>query len=193
MENEKVIFFQNELKKLGFDICAPFKVKSYNALSTKYPLKELDVKGNGPIGIVVGTTNYFFTKFTEFLKKEENKNADKNCIQLFVLDAVQKLFQNEILSKLNYYIRYDWDVPKTGNYVHVQTAGHVAGVAFYDQQSMWSVHPKYGVWFVFRFVIVFNEEYIGPEPEIPKPVLTEEEKKRLLHYLKLRLKKIGRI
>ncbi|VDP72624.1 unnamed protein product [Echinostoma caproni] len=61
--------------------------------------------------------------------------------------------------------------------VHVQSAGHVSGAAYYHRVNIkikelnttigCSLHPKYGGWFGFRGVILFpNLRY----PQLPRPV-----------------------
>ncbi len=46
----------------------------------------------------------------------------------------------------------------------------------YDTETMWSAHPTYGLWFVFRAVVVFDIAFVGPDPPYPVSVLTTEEK-----------------
>lgn len=68
--------------------------------------------------------------------------------------------------------------------VLVQTAGHVAGAAFYYQRSditppdPWgeakkifgvSMHPKYGGWFAFRGVLIFKDLLV-PELQPKEPI-----------------------
>lgn len=80
-----------------------------------------------------------------------------------------------------YEIRFDWHTSKT-DFVHIQTAGHVAGIAYYDKESFWSAHSTFGVWFSFRGVIVFDTPFIGKSPELPLPVLTAEEKEEIKKF-----------
>lgn len=96
-----------------------------------------------------------------------------------VTDAIKS---NEVLRSVESEARYDWNAPRTGKFVHVQTAGHLAGFAYYDQQCFWSCHPEYGFWFVYRAAVVFNVEWEGPVPQAPSPVLDEKTKTEIQHW-----------
>lgn len=48
------------------------------------------------------------------------------------------------------------------------------GEFMYDQDTLWCAHPVYGLWFVFRAVVVFDVEWSGPDPSEPVPVLSKD-------------------
>jgi hypothetical protein len=74
----------------------------------------------------------------------------------------------------------------------IAVADRISGVAFYDQECMWSCHSEFGLWFVYRYVshligrlqgtlttvsraaVVFNVEIDGFAPSVPEPVLTPQ-------------------
>lgn len=96
------------------------------------------------------------------------------------MDPIDKCLKNEIFLKLttsifkDYRISFIQDYELTPNRrpkILLQTAGHVSGSAYYYQrgdvpESPWatstniygvSVHPKYGGWFAFRGVLIFQD------------------------------------
>ena len=90
---------------------------------------------------------------------------------------------------------HDYEVhPNRRPKILVQTAGHVSGAAYYyreeDLKTMQldtklygvSIHPKYGGWFAFRGVLIF-EDVICPNLKRKEPVdilVTEELKYEVL-------------
>ena len=49
-----------------------------------------------------------------------------------------------------------------GPSLELQRMASAAGVAYWDQSSCLSLHPKYGPWFALRAVVVFDGvEYTG--------------------------------
>lgn len=79
----------------------------------------------------------------------------------------------------------------------IQTAGHVAGAAYYYQRkdvhnSPWeaktniygvSMHPKYGGWFAFRGVLIFQDVLIGDELQQREPVNCVSSQERLIELM----------
>ena len=86
---------------------------------------------------------------------------------------------------------HDYEVhPNRRPKILVQTAGHVAGAAYYYRQEEIksievegklygvSIHPKYGGWFAFRGALIFEDlQYPSLERKEPNDVLQTEELK----------------
>jgi hypothetical protein len=129
------------------------------------------------IGFVVGSTKTFWPHFEDYVRSFDDEDLPKSPIDLFHQFVIEKtLKEDELLAKIEADIRYDWNMPRSGKFVHVQTAGHVSGFALYDQECQWSCHRDYGLWFTYRAVIVFDADWEGPEPLSPPSVLTSDVK-----------------
>lgn len=128
------------------------------------------------VGFVVGSGNTFWKPFVDWLQFP----FPSDPVDSFTASVVERIME-ENFSHMNYEIRYDYHYPPNPKFVHVQTAAHVSGAAHYDQDVMWCVHAKYGVWCVFRAVIIFPDlVWEGPVPTPPKSLLTQEEKNEIL-------------
>jgi len=172
---ELLSIFQDQLLEKGFDIVAPFKVSDYNALVPKYALP--DFRRKDAMGLIIGSSKFFWSKFVEYIKQKGSVPADP--VQTYCTEATNSVLESLIGKSIPYDVRYDWHTPSTGKYVHIQTVGHVAGIAFYDKETTWSAHSKFGLWFVFRAVVVLDVDYVGPDISTPEPVITPLEKERI--------------
>jgi len=172
---------QPKLANEGFSICEPFRITSYNNLVTRYPLPTFNQPN--PTGILIGNTSSFWPKFVAHLKRVGSIQSDP--VDSFCQGVIEGIVKEEIEKSegrgeaLKYELRFYNSMPKSGKFVHVQTAGHVAGVAYYDSEIMWSVSSTYGLWFVFRAVLVIDAEFDFSEPSIPLPLLPEEVKMKM--------------
>lgn len=132
------------------------------------------------MGVIVGSTKTFWPHFERYIRGFDEKSVPKDPMDSFYQYSITSaLSSHPIISKIPYEVRYDWNTPRSGLFVHVQTAGHLAGFAFYDKDVQWSCHPTYGLWFVYRAVITFDLDWSGPPPPQPTPVLDEETKKQM--------------
>uniref|UniRef100_A0A6B2LG05 Cyanocobalamin reductase (cyanide-eliminating) n=1 Tax=Arcella intermedia TaxID=1963864 RepID=A0A6B2LG05_9EUKA len=179
------------LEKDGFCICEGFHVNHYNTLVPKYALPTY--QRSDPIGFVIGATKEFWTPFSNHLRKSGKISPDpvdsycRNTIQQTIQQTISE-YNSTNTEKVEYDLRFYDSPPKSGKFVHVQTAGHVAGFAYYDGDTFWSASGKYGVWFVYRAVLVVNMNFgeLGvPEPVLPLPVLSEKEKMEIERLTKL--------
>jgi len=162
---------QVDFKRRGFDIVSPFRVNEYNG-AAKHKLDNLGAED--ATGIIIGCTKTFWTHFVQYIQKINT--IPKDPMNSFCKDTIEDvLANNELVQLYQHDIRYDWNSPSSGKYVHIQTCGHFAGVAHYDQDIMWSVHPTYGLWFVFRCAVVFKLNYQGVSPTLaPSNLFTQE-------------------
>jgi len=156
------------------------QVSEYNKRATKYPL--LSYGRSRTLGVVIGSTKDFWPSFVKYAQNIYTTPAqpDEPAAELpkDPIDAFHELTVRKVATEVcemfhipHHEARYDWNPPRSGKFVHIQTAGHVAGFAFYDQAALWSCHKDYGLWFAYRAVVVFDIEYAGANPEPPKPIL----------------------
>ncbi|EFA81045.1 hypothetical protein PPL_05881 [Heterostelium album PN500] len=133
---------QDQFAKHGFNIVEPFMVNDYNN-ACKYKLNNL---GNeNAMGLIVGCNKDFWSYFTKYM--ESLDSIPKDPMNSFCFATIEHvLATNEEAQKHHYDVRYDWNSVQSGKYAHMQTAGHFAGVAYYDRDVMWSIHPVYGLW-----------------------------------------------
>jgi hypothetical protein len=127
------------------------QVNEYNKHVSKFPLPTYDRTDN--VGIILAHNKNFWPFFVEWIKTLPSIPKDP-------LDTHFRLQLERIstlcLSSIKHEIRYDWNTPQEGKFIHVQSAGHFAGVAHYDREVMWSIHPLYGAWFVYRAVVILD-------------------------------------
>jgi hypothetical protein len=56
-------------------------------------------------------------------------------------------------------------------------------VAYYDQDTWWCAHKKFGLWFALRGVVTFELPFVpGSEPALPEPIITQEEKEEIKRW-----------
>ncbi|KYR01619.1 hypothetical protein DLAC_01619 [Tieghemostelium lacteum] len=166
-----------DFKVKGFDIVSPFKVQDYNNNALH---KINDYGRNSALGLIIGCTKQFWEHFNRYII--EQAEIPKDPMNSFCKDTIEQVIKNNVpIHQYQHELLYDWNSPRSGKYVHIQTCGHFAGIAQYDKEIMWSVHPEYGLWFVFRAVLVVNVEF-NPEslPQLPtEPILTVPVKNRM--------------
>ncbi|XP_017262612.1 cyanocobalamin reductase / alkylcobalamin dealkylase [Kryptolebias marmoratus] len=187
------------LSKLGFEVY-PLKVGWYNcvlppSLHLSYPDDTLAV-------VVLSTPAMFEQAFLPFL--EQQKSCEKlsdpidQCVRLHITSAVSQCFPEQKVD-----VRYDYELlPSRKPKFLAQTAAHVAGAAFYYQQSdvteqPWAgkkmfgvcMHPKFGGWFAIRALLVFVDVAAGSEllqPAPPDCVPSREDRIQLLEAFNFR-------
>eukprot|EP01120_Amphizonella_sp_Union-15-10_P002486 TRINITY_DN1272_c0_g1_i1.p1 TRINITY_DN1272_c0_g1~~TRINITY_DN1272_c0_g1_i1.p1 ORF type:complete len:236 (+),score=36.78 TRINITY_DN1272_c0_g1_i1:82-789(+) len=171
-----ISLLQKRCKEIGFDICEPFKISAYNRILTKTPLAY---KPPNELAVIIGNTKTFWSSFISWLSSLSS--VPQNPVDTYTRQSLTQIFSSSPFSELNYRFYWSWSLPRNVDYVHVQTAGHVAGIAYYDREVLWSVSPTWGTWFVFRSVVVLDLPWNSDFPEkIAIPVLTEEEKQQML-------------
>lgn len=102
------------------------QVAQYNQL-VKFQLPTFGCKDS--LGVIVGSTKVFWPHFITWLTSLPA--VPKDPIDNFYRHTVESVVANINIPGLSYEIRYDWDRPATGRFVHVQTAGHLAGAKFH--------------------------------------------------------------
>lgn len=50
-----------------------------------------------------------------------------NPVNSFCSSTLQEVLRKEPWCRIKHDLRFDWHNPRQGNYVHIQTAGHVSG------------------------------------------------------------------
>ncbi|EAL69995.1 hypothetical protein DDB_G0274205 [Dictyostelium discoideum AX4] len=173
---------RKDFKEKGFDIVEPFRVNDYNGAAI-HKLNNFGIEDS--TGIIIGCTKNFWPHFEQYIKRINNVPKDPmNC---FVIDTIEGVVENnQFIKPYEFEIRYDFNSPSSGKYVHIQTCGHFAGVASYDKDVMWSIHPTYGLWFVFRSCIIIKINYQGDSPNLPPTnLLTQFEKDEMKRFTQI--------
>jgi hypothetical protein len=171
---ESLLQFQDTLLTLGFDICGSFRVGDYNTLvGDRWSIEDF---GNADcLGFVVGSSRAVWdhSKAWNFAKIVAGQPLTENPFDDYCSEAINEAIMS-IPGLTEYDVYFDWNSKRP---CHIQTAGHLAGLAHYHKSVIWSVHPVYGIWFAFRAVVVFaNVTYPAGLP-IPSEVpayLTED-------------------
>ena len=171
----------------GFE-CYPFLIKWYNEIVAKE--FHLPYDANKLCFIVISSPSMFEKAFTNFIMKDTwdgVKDPIDDCIADY-FEQVKSQFKDYEIDCVYDYERYHNRRPK----VLVQTAGHVAGAAFFYQrqhvlEDPWdktkkvcgvSMHPQYGGWFGLRGVMIFkNVEVPELERKEPPDVVIGDEKR----------------
>jgi len=167
----------------GFDIVDPFPVGEYNKLATRHQVTTFGRSNN--LGILIGSSKRFWDGFVSFVKsKTEGKDFVDDYAKLIVrsvMDSIQLKYD-----PLTFEVRMSSDLPITGRYIHIQTASHVSGATFYDQETFWSIHPVYGTWFVLRAAIIFDLDFSGIQcTPISDSPLQQKEKEKMIQLTKI--------
>lgn len=143
----------------------------------RFPLNSYERLEN--FAVVVGSTKVFWPSFVRYIRSFDEGSLPKDPVDSFYQHVVTEALKSPEISNIRCDVRYDWSTPRSGQFVHVQTAGHLAGFAFYDKDVGWSCHSEYGLWFVYRAVITFDADWVGPVPKLPEPVFDEQMKQEM--------------
>jgi hypothetical protein len=95
----------------------------------KFPIT--DFGRENALGVVIGSTNVFWPKFVQYIRTVPELPA--NPVDSFYQQAVDTVLAMEPFDKMVYETRFDWNSPRTGKFVHIQTAGHLAGSCAVEQ------------------------------------------------------------
>lgn len=179
----------NRFSPLGFEF-HPFKIAWYNQKVLKaFHLKYCD----DAVGYVILSTPSMFEKaFKPFLKHHFNESETRDpldqCMSFHFTQMKQDFPENDVISYQDFEM-----TPTRRPKILMQTAGHVAGAAYFYQRAdiinnPWnnksekingvSLHPKYGGWFGFRGVLIFRDvKCPSVEPRFPVDVLPGDEQR----------------
>ena len=177
---DRFVLYKEYMKNAGFEIY-PFKTSWYNSKVSSH--FNLDYKEDTLAFLVLNGPSMFENVFLPYIK-----NLDVSAISNDPLDECMKKFACEFLKKFkiqNAEIIHDFEMtPMRRPKILMQTAGHVSGaVRFYHKKDIQGIdpwkedkkilglclHPNYGGWFAFRFVII-TKDVVQPDlsPIIPE-------------------------
>lgn len=140
---------------------------------------------------IISSPSFFENGFLPYLNHidcNDVKDPLDQCLSS-TLNCLKDSLQHDID------IIHDYDLhPTRRPKVLVQTAGHVAGAAYYYQKTdvlnqPWgekkiysvSIHPEYGGWFAFRGIIIFKDVLCSNISKVyPRDFLSNEEKIQVL-------------
>ncbi|XP_070195679.1 cyanocobalamin reductase / alkylcobalamin dealkylase-like [Littorina saxatilis] len=162
------------LSAAGFEV-HPFLIGWYNE-NVQTPF-ELPYDPDTLAFIIFSTPAMFDKAFKPFICRQscdQQRDPIDECM-IHHFNMVREAFPSEEIETL-----HDFEMTATRRpKVLVQTAGHVAGAAYYYQRKdvepdEWdskkkiygvSIHPKYGGWFALRGVIIFQKVH---QPDLPR-------------------------
>ncbi|TKR77095.1 hypothetical protein L596_018130 [Steinernema carpocapsae] len=179
----------------GFE-AYPFKVSSYNRAVDGSPFK-LDYAPNTMAILVLNTPKMFEVSFRrwiterveEYFEEEEAEGRTgelmdpvhdviPNPLQDFMRFSMKNLSEELSMLGLSHEIIHDFDMtPMRRPKILMQTAGHIAGAAYYyrpvrvpseGKMIGLSLHPRYGGHFAFRGVVIF------PEVQLPDSFIVQD-------------------
>lgn len=104
-------------------------------------------------------------------------DVPSNPVDDFCTQEIERVVSLAEFAHIRMSVHHSWATPRMVGQkcAHMQTAGHVAGVAEYEKNSYWSIHPVYGTWFVYRAVVVLDIDHptLSP-PSVVSGLLSEE-------------------
>ncbi|ELU18887.1 hypothetical protein CAPTEDRAFT_20039 [Capitella teleta] len=172
----------------GFEVY-PFKIGWYNKNVLK--IFKFDLPEDTIAFIIISTPCMFEKALIPFVCREQctgAKDPIDECVGHYFSEAKEAFPSHDILAIQDFEMHPGTRRAK----VLVQTAGHVAGAAYYYQRAdikedPWkekqriygvSMHPEFGGWFALRGVLIFKDLQDPDLPFIPsKDVLDTDEKK----------------
>lgn len=103
------------------------KIKEYNEKVKRFTLP--DFGSDNTLAVVFGSTKTFWPNFVKYIKSvEEIPNNPVDTYFQHIIEEV--IFKEEPFTNYEYEVRYEWSSPRSGKFVHVQTAGHLAGIYY---------------------------------------------------------------
>ena len=170
-----------ELKKKGFDLCAPFSTKWYNDEIAEAHLKMKGLPHFGrdaALCYVIGSNKSVWQYFLRHPPKSAFSDAPRNHAGRSAFDAFveESVFEAIERAKCPPGLRRHYAFAHAMEHdVAFQRCAGLAALADVDPLTNLCVHPIFGSWVSLRCVVVFDAP---PPAHHPKPVtalLTEEE------------------
>lgn len=195
ISNEQVKKIKNRLNKklkpFGFE-CKPFLIGWYNdKVNDSFKLKEYDYNTVAFIVISNGDMWYAMKNLKQDTPLGLEESLQKNPVHTTTRYYLQYAANSTLLGKYATDIIYDFDYrPNKQPKLLVQTAGHVAAMAYYYQRKDsdpeeckygTAIHKEYGGWFGFRGAFVLKATTCPDlKKKEPVDVLGSDEKRQLL-------------
>lgn len=166
---------EDDLLRLGFDICVPFDPSWYNAEldEEKVDLMRLPVE-NVESAFLIGNTKRLWKPFVDWCGQRKTE-LPAHPLDTYCQETITRVLERHHTNTSVYWSStYSLD-----KLVSVQRVAVVAGFAYYDANTQMTIHPFYGTWTSYRAVaIVFGETpSIAPvrPNQIPKLMTLSEE------------------
>jgi len=178
MISPKLESLSRVLATRGFDICARFPIQLYNA-HCKEHLKISAFGKETNLAVLIGASKQFWYPFVEWLKTREA--IPKDPIDTYTQTTIQAIVHDIFGDgEFSVEIRFDCYDLRSGKFVHLQTAAHCSGAGFFDIDTMWNVHPTFGLWHMLKAVLIFDIDFSGPAPVLqPNNLLTSSVKENM--------------
>lgn len=78
-----------------------------------------------PLAVIFGSTKNFWPKFEEFISQTGPIN---DPVDTYYKRIIEEALKKKPFCDIDFEVRYDWGTPRQQNFVHLQTAGHLAGM-----------------------------------------------------------------
>ena len=185
------------LKLSGLDCCASTTLSRYNEAAPDAARIGLNAdddddddddddelskpnRGGECMMMVVGNSKALWSAFEEELRRDPETTVDeyvrkrvRGAIRNALVECVaeKKGCTIDVEDAIKNRVRVFWATDMAaGKIVAIQRLAHVAGLAYLEETTHQSVHPKFGPWCAFRAAIVFDD-VAGPEDdELPRPL-----------------------
>lgn len=180
----------NGLKLSGLDCCASTTLRRYNEAAPDAARIGLNTAaadgettsnpnhGEDCMMMVVGNSKALWNAFEEELRRDPEATVDeyvrkrvRGAIRNALVECVEdkKGCTIDVEDAIKNRVRVFWATDMAaGKIVAIQRLAHVAGLAYLEETTHQSVHPKVGPWCAFRAAIVFDD-VAGPEDdELPR-------------------------
>jgi len=146
-------------KEWGFDIMKTFPVQLYNqAVEEKNPQWQLPTYGReNTLGCVVGNTQVFWDRLKSAVankKVDINNNPVDSFVELGIKAATKAALEECNLEQTQQCLRFSHG--KGTEFVHIQLATTISGLAYFNPICHLNIHPEYGPWSSLRGLLVFD-------------------------------------
>lgn len=161
------------LERRGLDCSACVSLGTYNAAAPS----AAAIKGAGKhqescLVVVFGNSKVLWDHFVDAYKEDKDVRDSADPLDAFVEKATRAsirealgLTDDEEIPGVRVYWSKDTE---DGKLVAIQRMAHEARLAYLDETTHQSIHPKFGPWCAFRGAIVFDD-VMGPDA-MPAPM-----------------------
>jgi methylmalonic aciduria homocystinuria type C protein len=161
------------LERRGLDCSACLSLGTYNAAAPS----AVAIKGAGKhqescLVVVFGNSKVLWDHFVDAYKEDKDVRDSADPLDAFVEKATRAsirealgLTEDEEIPGVRVYWSKDTE---DGKLVAIQRMAHEARLAYLDETTHQSIHPKFGPWCAFRGAIVFDN-VMGPDA-MPAPM-----------------------
>ena len=161
------------LERRGLDAAAALALGTYNsAAPSAATIKGAGKQGESCLVVVFGNSKALWEKFVDAYKEDKDVRDSADPLDTYVEKQTRAsirealgLAENDAIPGVRVYWSKDTE---KGKLVAIQRMAHEARLAYLDEATHQSIHPKFGPWCAFRGAIVFDD-VMGPDA-MPEPM-----------------------